>query len=662
MIQRTLSGRYVLEEELGSGGMAEVYRARDKLLDRPVAVKILHAAYRSDSEFISRFHLEAKSAARLSHPNIVSIYDVGTDGSDHYIVMEYVRSKTLKDKIREEGPLGILTAVSIASDIANGLCHAHNNNIVHCDIKPHNILMTNDGHAKIADFGIARAVTESTLTDSGNVVGSVHYFSPEQAQGGVITPKSDIYSLGVVMYEMLTNRLPFTGDNAVAIAMKHIEEEPVPPNVFREDIPPLLAALVLRTMSKNPELRPTGLELIQALINVRASLNSLPHAEDPDATQFLPRVSKSTNTPAQKKVVEKVEESKPADKEEVQKEKNSSSTNKFFIAGILMFLLIGISAGSFVAFGDSSGEDLISVPDVTGKQLTLARQILEDGHLRVNIAETYDANVPAGEVVSQDPNPGRNVKNERLVTIYVSKGGETIDMPDLIGLTRKAATERLQKIGLKIGTIYEKDSPSHDPDMILSHDPATGTKINRGQTIDLVVSKGTHVAPIEEVVAERIVYEPEDTAQRTYVPDVYSTGLDAARASIEGHGLSVGSVTYRTSEQADGTVISQSPPPDAGVEYGTSVDLVLAKHEEPPPTHNKEPEVFAVEQETPTHHEETVTHDDNVESNYSYDPDAVQTQNESAPVETPSESPAEDFSTDIPSDIPSPENSGIKQR
>ena len=646
MIQRTLSGRYILEEELGSGGMAEVYRARDKLLDRPVAVKILHAAYRSDSEFIARFHREAQAAARLSHPNIVSIYDVGTDGSDHYIVMEYVRSKTLKDKIREESPLDIFTVVSIASDIANGLCHAHNNNIVHCDIKPHNILMTNDGHAKIADFGIARAVTESTLTYSGNVVGSVHYFSPEQAQGGAITPKSDVYSLGVVMYEMLTNKLPFTGDNAVTIAMKHVEEEPVPLNVLREGIPPILEALVLRTMSKNPELRPTSLELIQALINVRAGLNSMPRVHDPDATQFLTRVSKSTATPARKKISDKTDKPEPADNDSAN-EKKSSSTNTFFVAGILIFLLIGVSAGSFIAFGDSADENLIEVPNVKGKQLTLARQILEDDKLRVNIAETYDANVPAGEVVSQDPDPGRNVKSERLVTIYVSKGGETIDMPDLVGLTRKAATERLQKIGLKIGTIYEKDSPSHEPDMILSHDPATGTKINRGQTIDLVVSKGTHVVPIEDVEAERIVREPEDYNQRAYVPDVYGTGLDSARAGIEGRGLNVGSVTYRISEKAEGTVISQSPPPDAGVEYGTSVDLVLSKHEETP-THSNEPEVFGGENET--HNDDKTNSDDDGESNYSYDPDAVQTKNEPAPVEI------------IADDVPTRENGGIKQR
>ena len=620
MIQRTLSGRYILEEELGSGGMAEVYRARDKLLDRPVAVKILHAAYRSDSEFIARFHREAQAAARLSHPNIVSIYDVGTDGSDHYIVMEYVRSKTLKDKIRDEGPLDILTAVSIAGDIANGLCHAHNNNIVHCDIKPHNILMTNDGHAKIADFGIARAVTESTLTDSGNIVGSVHYFSPEQAQGGVITPKSDVYSLGVVMYEMITNRLPFTGDNAVTIAMKHIEEEPIPLNVFRENIPPMLEALVLRTMSKNPELRPTSLELIQSLINVRASLNSMTRTADPDATQFLPRVSKSANTPLRKKSDTETEESDVKDEEDFKTKKKSSSTKKYLVAGILIFLLFGVGAGSFMAFGNLLDEDLVPVPNVIGKQMTLARQILEDGKLRVNIAETYDANVPAGQVVSQDPDPGRNVKSDRLITIYVSKGGETIDMPDLVGLTRTAATERVQKIGLKVGTIYEKDTYSDPADMVLSHDPAVGTKINRGQTIDLVVSKGGNR---EEVVAERVVREPEDSAQRTYVPDVYSTGLETAAASIEGRGLIVGSVTYRISEQAEGTVISQSPPPDAGVEYGTSVDLVLAKHEEPP-GYDDEPEVFGGN---------TENYNESDNGDYNYNPEPLQTYSE--PVEVP---------------------------
>ncbi len=587
MEQRTLSGRYILEERLGSGGMAEVYRARDKLLDRTVAVKILHAAYRSDVEFVERFRREAQAAARLSHPNIVSIYDVGQDGNDQYIVMEYVPSKTLKDKIRDEGPLNILTAVSIANDIANGLCHAHANNIVHCDIKPHNILMTIDGHAKIADFGIARAVTESTLTYSGSVIGSVHYLSPEQAQGGMITPKSDIYSLGVVLYEMLTNRLPFTGENAFAIAMKHVEEEPVPPNVIREEIPTMLEAIVLRTMCKNPELRPTSLELIQALGGVKASLGTM-RANDPDATQFLSRVTKSTIIPARKNSVKKVEP--PQVDDEIKDEKKSSSTTKYLVAGILMFVLLVAGAGGFMAFGNLvGGDDEVPVPNVTGKQMTLAQQILEGGNLRVNIAETYDANVPAGEVVSQDPDPGRSVKAQRLVTIYVSKGGETITMPDLVGLSKTAATERITKMGLKIGTVYEKDSYNDPVDKVLEQDPVVGTKINRGQTIDLTVAKGGAV--VAERVDESSNHSPDSAQNKTHVPDVYYTSYDAARSSIESRGLNVGSITYQTSEQADGTVLSQSLSPDSEVEVGASVDLVLSRYEKPQ-TYSDEPEVF----------------------------------------------------------------------
>ena len=586
MEKRILSGRYILEETLGSGGMAEVYRARDKLLDRVVAVKILHAAYRSDSEFVERFRSEAKSAARLSHPNIVSIYDVGNDGSDYYIVMEYVRGKTLKDKIRDEGPLSMAESVSIANDIASGLGHAHANNIVHCDIKPHNILMTDDGHAKIADFGIARAVTESTLTYSGNVVGSVHYFSPEQAQGGAITPKSDIYSLGVVMYEMVTNRLPFTAENAVTIAMKHIDEEPVPPRVIREEIPMIFEAVILRTMSKNPELRPSSLELIQSLATVKASLGTI-RANDPDATKFIPRVKTPTATP-KKNPAKKYEPPKQELDDDSETEKKSSSKMKYLVGGLLILVLLGVSAGSFIAFGNLGGEEEVPVPNVTGKQMALARQILESGNLRVNIAETYDSNVPAGQVVSQDPDAGRSVKNQRLVTIYVSKGGETIDMPDLVGLTRTAATERLNKIGLKIGNIYEKDSYEHPANLVLSHDPATGTKINRGQVVDLVISKGG------AVVAEKSDETPKNNSSQShlaYVPDVYGTSYEAACASIEGHGLQVGSVTYQTSEQADGVVLNQNPAPDASVEYGTSIDLVLSRYEAPA-NYPPEPEIF----------------------------------------------------------------------
>ena len=491
MLERILGGRYELEEKIGSGGMAEVYKAHDNSLDRTVAVKILHEAFRSDEEFIKKFQREAKAAARLSHPNIVSIYDVGVEGhNEYYIVMEYVEGKSLKDKIRDEGPLDILTATKIAKDIASGLAHAHANNLVHCDIKPHNILMTNSGHAKIADFGIARAITESTMTYGGNVVGSVHYFSPEQAQGGAITPKSDVYSLGIVMYEMLTNRLPFTGDNAVVIAMRHIEEEPVAPSIYRPQIPSMLEAVVVRDMNKNPDLRLSSFDMIQALSNIEANL-SVAQLTDPDATQILPRIE-TENLPPRRNIQQN-NFIRNTPKKNISYVAKSSVLPKIFIAGIIFMLMMGFGVGIFMAMEKAWNVAEVPVPNVIGKNLTLARQILEDGNLRVNVAEVYDSTVPAGQVVKQDPDAGRNVKMARLVTIYVSKGGETISMPDLVGLSKSAATERLKKLGLQVGTTYEQDSEKN-PGTVLACDPAAGTKINRGQSIDITVSRGQNVA------------------------------------------------------------------------------------------------------------------------------------------------------------------------
>ena len=551
MLKRVLGERYALENKIGSGGMAEVYSAHDNLLDRPVAVKILHEAYRSDVEFIEKFHSEAKAAARLSHPNIVSIYDVGIDKDDHYIVMEYVQGNSLKDKIRQEGALDILTATKIAKDIANGLAHAHAHNLVHCDIKPHNILMTPDGVAKIADFGIARAITESTMTYSGNVIGSVHYFSPEQAQGGAITPKSDVYSLGIVMYEMLANKLPFTGENPVVIAMKHIEEDPAPPSQFNPKIPPMLEAIVLRAMNKNPDLRPSSFDMIQALSNVEANL-SVAQMNDPDATQILPRV-KTDTLPPRRNIRQNAENSsgkKPKRKFFIQ--------SKIFIFGLIFFLVMGIGTGILMAFGNPWQAEEIAVPSVKGKQLALARQILEDDRLRVNVAEIYDSKVPAGEVVKQEPDAGKNVKLERLVTIYVSKGGETIDMPDLVGLSKSAATERIQKMGLQLGSIYEKDS-DYEPGIIVSQDPAFKTKINRGQVVDLVISRGQKRITAVAAAPVKTLPQPVKTVEKIYVPNVQSASLEMAKFSVENSGLKVGNISYQESLQAANTIISQNP-------------------------------------------------------------------------------------------------------
>lgn len=557
MSERVLSGRYVLEEKIGSGGMAEVYRAHDHLLDRTVAVKILHAAYKNDLEFIERFHREAKAAAGLSHPNIVSIFDVGVDGDDHFIVMECVAGSTLKEKIKNEAPLDIPLAVKIAKDIADGLASAHANNIVHCDIKPHNILMTDDNRAKIGDFGIARAVTESTMTYSGSVMGSVHYFSPEQARGLMITPKSDVYSLGIVLYEMLTGRLPFNGENPVSIAMQHVEEEPVPPTAIRHNIPPMLEAIVLRAMNKNPDVRPTSAELVQELAVVEKTFG-MTKATDPDATKVLPRAD--VNIPSRRAARRK--ESEPA--------KKSFFQSKMFLTGLIVFLLMGFGIGSFLAFGNFFNQEEVTVPDVTGKQLALARQLLEDGNLRVNVAETYNGNVPPGQVVSQDPESGKTVRSSRLVTIYVSKGGEELDMPDLKGLTKSAALEVITKAGLNLDSTYEKYS-EEEPGTVLSHDPAAGTKINRGSLVDITVSRGESTTPSKN-------YEEEEPVKvvKTSVPDLRGASLDVARSGLESRGLTVGVVSYQSSAQAEGTVISQTPSGGTELYSGESVDLVIS--------------------------------------------------------------------------------------
>lgn len=561
MVQRILDQRYELEELIGGGGMADVYKARDCLLNRPVAVKILHEEFKQDKEFVDKFQREAQAAARLSHPNIVNIYDVGVADGDHYIVMEYVPGRTLKDRIRQEGHLSVSESLRVAREIAEALAHAHANNLVHCDIKPHNILMMADGHAKVADFGIAiaRAVTESTMTYSGNVIGSVHYFSPEQAKGTMITPKSDVYSLGVVLYEMLTGKLPFTGDNPVSIAVKHLQEEPVPVRQIDPAIPPVVEAIVSKAMSKDPAMRPTSAELVQDISQAERMLMAgsqsmpqmAPMAQDPDATQVLPRVQ-----PTQQPIPpRRAPQDEGYDEDEPEKEKSIFKSKKF-IAGLLVVLLAGFFVGAFMSYGKFWSTAEVTVPDVTGKQMTLARQILEDKKLRVNVAETYNADVPAGQVVSQNPTAGSKVKEQRLVTIYVSKGGEEIEMPDLTGLSKSDAEAQLKKMGLKLGSVYEKYS-NEEAGTVIKQDPKAGTKISRGQTVDLTVSKGKQ-------------------SHKVSVPDVTGVSLDAAKAALQSRGLRVGSVSKQESRQAAGTVVSQSPA-SGEVEEGSSISLVIAE-------------------------------------------------------------------------------------
>ncbi|WP_033170515.1 Stk1 family PASTA domain-containing Ser/Thr kinase [Selenomonas sp. ND2010] len=554
MIQRVLDQRYELQEQIGGGGMADVYKAKDLLLNRPVAVKILHDQFKSDTEFIDKFNREAQAAARLSHPNIVNIYDVGVMDGAHYIVMEYVPGRTLKDKIKQEGHLSVTEALTVAKGIASALSHAHANNLVHCDIKPHNILMMPDGSAKVADFGIARAVTESTMTYTGNVVGSVHYFSPEQAKGTMITPKSDVYALGVVLYEMLTGTLPFTGETPVSVAMKHLQEEPVPVRQLDPSIPPVVEAIVARAMSKDPAMRPEASEIVkdiqQAEQMVGSGMGYAATQPDPFATQVLPRMDEPM--PSRRDM-----RSMPSGYDYDEPEPESSVfKSKKFIAGLILVLFMGFFVGAFLSYGKFWSTEEVIVPDVTGKQMTLARQILEDKKLRVNVVETFDASVPAGTVVSQDPEGGAKVKEERLITIHVSKGGESLEMPDLKGLNKSDAEAKLKKMGLKVGSVYERNS-DEEAGTVIATDPKAGSKITKGQSVDITVSKGKK--------------ETKNT-----VPDVTNLQVDGAKSALISAGFKV-SVTKEESTKAAGTVISQTPAGGSSVTAGSTITLVVAE-------------------------------------------------------------------------------------
>lgn len=552
-----LGNRYELVERIGDGGMAEVYRAHDKMLDRFVAVKILHPQFTSDEAFVKRFRREAQGAAKLSHPNIVSIYDVGECDGKYYIVMEYVKGETLKDKIKREGPLPINTALQIAEEIASALENAHANNLVHCDIKPHNILLNETGHVKVADFGIARATSSSTITYTGSVVGSVHYFSPEQAKGHTISPKSDIYSLGIVMYEMLTGQVPFNGETAVSIAIKHLQEAPIPPHELRKDIPPLVEAIILKAMDKNPDNRFSSTELIRELERAKVKpfdKVNIP-VDDPFATRVLTNEEmqqlqniEPVSQPPQKKQSD-VKPSYQPPPAPAEKEKSSGFFNKKFAFSVIVILILGFCIGAFLSYGDFWSNKTVTVPNVVGMSQAQAEETLKAENLRVEIAETFDDKTEAGKVVSQTPEAGKTVKENRLITIYISKGGEEVTMPNITGMMQSEAQSQLAKLGLKIGQVSEEysDKPQGT---VLRQSVAANDKTTKGSAVNITVSRGKEVT-------------------KTAVPDVVGMSVDAAKSALSAQGFTV-------SASADsGQVTAQSIPGGSQAASGTTIELTV---------------------------------------------------------------------------------------
>lgn len=536
---KILDERYELMEKIGSGGMADVYKARDILLDRIVAVKILHSSFAEDPDFIVRFRHEAQSAGKLSHPNIVGIYDVGCDGDVHYIVMEYVEGETLKQYIDSHPHIPIDTAVRIAIEIGYALEDAHANGIIHCDIKPHNVLLTKTGKVKVTDFGIARAINSSTVIDKESILGSVHYLSPEQAAGDKITEKTDIYSLGIVLYEMLTHHLPFEGETAVAIALQHMQGDIPRPTKYNPSISPMLEECLLTALQKDPDKR---------YDSVSDFISELKIAQGFTTTIYKP--ASHDFTAMTRPIPQKEVKRKKAQKESRITSFITNLPQKYIWIGMAVLFILCF-AWAFFSFGNFWSSENITVPNVVGKPVEVAETTLKKLDLKVSVDEIASDDVPAGQVISQTPAAGTNVKARRIIHLTVSKGGSAMLIPDLKGLTLEQAKERLDKLGLTLGAVENGNDPDKPSDVIISQSPESGAKATKGTRVNIVINM----------------------KQKTTVPNVVGMTLSDARNTLLGKKLSVGTINSTDGTSADdasAVVTAQDP---AGGE-STSSDVV----------------------------------------------------------------------------------------
>lgn len=528
MIGSILGNRYRIIELVGEGGMALVYRAECSLLNREVAVKVLRPQYASDAEFVERFRREAQAAASLSHPNVVNIYDVGQEGDIHYIVMEYVRGENLKDIIRKNAPLPIHQALDISRQIAEALYHAHQNNIVHRDIKPQNILLTRDGRVKVTDFGIAKAISGSSVTQTGVVMGSVQYFSPEQARGIPAGHVSDIYALGCVMYELLTGSVPFKGDSPIAVALKHIQDNPVPPRQIRPGIPIAVEAIIMKALEKNKERRyQSALDMVNDIRKAEGQ-NPTTQVDDLEATRILNEV------------------------------KVPKSKRKFpwLIAGLLAAILPVIGFLIYLLLPQSG--PTVKVPDVSGYTVSQAREILERNELRLNVISEDFSEVEAGLIFFQDKRADSSVRRNTIVGVKVSKGPELVTVPDLRGLTEKVALAEIENAQLLLGTVNKEPSDSYAVNLVVRQVPEPGEQIPRGSKVDIIISEGQRALTVE-------------------VPYLDGLLLEQAEEQLQAIGLTVGRVVYLNNPRyASGVIYEQHPVAGEIVPYGTAIDFTVS--------------------------------------------------------------------------------------
>ena len=570
MTGQTLNNRYLIGERVGIGGMAEVYRGQDKVLGRTVAVKVMLPQYAEDETFVARFKQEAAAAANLQSPYIVNVYDWGQDASTSFIVMEFVRGSDLKTAIQQRGPINQRKVAEIGSQVCQALSVAHGLDIIHRDIKPQNIMIQPDGNVKVMDFGIARA-KNSVNGKTSAVLGTAHYISPEQAQGKELSPASDIYSLGVVLYEAATGQLPFDGPDAVSVALKQVKEAPVPPREINPAIDAGLEAIIMKAMCKDPRGRfATARDMRHALNDFLAgrniALGGFSSAQTALIADPMPDIEPIGPFQTEKTSVMNVQtggmrQSDNRSRNYVDNNDDTKSTGKAgLIAGIIIVVaVLAIAAAcAFLFLGRGCTPDTgnIEVPDVTGKPLDQARTLIEEQGLTVGAVDyVYSDKMPEGSIVDQSPRGGSKQAEGTKINLSVSQGVEQVEVPDLTNMTANEARTALQQAGLKYEAGAAEHSDTVKENHVVRQSPAAGEKVAKNSTVTYYLSAG-----------------PDTTA----VPDVVGEYEGSAQSILTNAGFTV-TVDYRpSSEVEEGEVISQSPAAGEKAKSGTSVNIVVS--------------------------------------------------------------------------------------